>query len=403
MMKGFIISLSLSLILLSGCWSGRELADILIGVALGIDLVDDQYQVTLQVLDPAEVAANEGTSTRSTITNYTVTADTLFEAIRQLTVTTPRKVFLSHLRLLVYGEELAREGIGDTLDFLLRDHEIRSDFVITVAKGLSAKDVLGIMSPLEKTLAEKVYTSIESSERNWASTQRVELDELMDSILSNGKEAVLTGVSVRGDIEKGKEQSSVERTSPLALVYVDSLGVLKHDQLIGWLTREESQGLNFVVDNVQNTVEHIDWPEGGTITLELIRNQTKMDVSAKDDQVKVKLSVSTIANIGDVAANVSIRDLETLSEIEKHLGDKLKDLMQSTIDVAQKEQIDIFGFGDQLRRQDPKAWTALEKNWPEAFANAEISYDMLIEIRQSGMVTDPFDREFQKKLDEKKN
>ena len=41
---------------------------------------------------------------------------------------------MSHLRIVVFGEELAREGIAKAIDFLLRDHEIRADFYMLVAR-----------------------------------------------------------------------------------------------------------------------------------------------------------------------------------------------------------------------------------------------------------------------------
>ncbi len=46
---------------------------------------------------------------------------------------------MAHLRMLVIGEELAKEDIDKHLDFFSRDPEVRTDFYMAVAEGISAE------------------------------------------------------------------------------------------------------------------------------------------------------------------------------------------------------------------------------------------------------------------------
>ncbi|KJB84520.1 hypothetical protein AZ66_30790, partial [Paenibacillus sp. E194] len=105
-------------LLVSGCWNRREMNDLAIAVGMGIDKAENgQYEVFVQVVDPGEVSARKPSGNRAPVTLYSAKGNTVFQAIRRMTTITPRKVYFSHLRIFVFGEEMAREGISKPLDF----------------------------------------------------------------------------------------------------------------------------------------------------------------------------------------------------------------------------------------------------------------------------------------------
>ena len=137
MKKCMFVLLILS-VLLTGCWDRRELNELGITLALGIDKVEDEYQVTAQVVVPSEISTKSSTG-RSPVTLFHANGETVYEALRKLTKNSPRKIYPGHLRMLVIGEDLAEEGIGESLEFLSRDWELRSDFYVVIAKDLTAE------------------------------------------------------------------------------------------------------------------------------------------------------------------------------------------------------------------------------------------------------------------------
>ena len=176
-----------------------------ISVGIGIDKAGKGYRVSAQVVDPGEVASGKSSGNRTSVTLYEATGDTVTEAIRKMTTISPRVIYLAHLRVLVIGESLARAGIEKPLDLFSRDPEVRTDFFIVIAKGSSAKDVLKILTPLEKIPVNKLYMSLATSQKEWAPTTTITLDELMSDIISEGTNPVLTGVKVTG-VEEGQSQ-----------------------------------------------------------------------------------------------------------------------------------------------------------------------------------------------------
>src|SRR5690625_541667 len=82
-------------IILIGCWSRVELNELSIAFALGIDLVDDEYVVSAQVINPGEIspARSGGGGEQAPVATYETKGQTLFEAFRHMTKIVPRKVY----------------------------------------------------------------------------------------------------------------------------------------------------------------------------------------------------------------------------------------------------------------------------------------------------------------------
>lgn len=144
--------------LLTGCWSSKELNEIAILTGLGIDKTENGYRLSAQVINPGEIAG-KNSSGRTEVVRYMKSGATIHEAFRKLTTDVPRILYLSHLRIVLFGEDMAREGIGKALDFLSRDHEMRSDFFLSVAKGATAADILNVTTHEERIPANKLYTA----------------------------------------------------------------------------------------------------------------------------------------------------------------------------------------------------------------------------------------------------
>ncbi|WP_102028084.1 Ger(x)C family spore germination protein [Salirhabdus sp. Marseille-P4669] len=385
----FVCYSTILLCVLTGCWSSRELTDLALTTALGIDYEDDQFIITAQVINPGEVAGKTLTS-RTATSVYTAKGDTMFEAIRKLTTVAPRKLYFAHIRVVVFSEEFARVGIGSSLDFVSRDHEMRTDFLFAIAKGQKASDVLKILTPLEKISANKIYTSMEAAEQSWAPTRVVQLDELITSITAKGNNAVLTGIQVIGDPEAGTTLSNVERAQNNAIIETNTLGVFNSDTLVGWMNNEESKGFNFITNNITNTVEWVDC-DNGKITFEIMKANTKSDTSLVGGVPIARINTDMEVNIADVDCSIDITNQKTIKTLEKKLNEKTKQIMQASIEKAQEYRSDIFGFGETLQKKNYKQWKRVEKRWNDLFQNKlEIQVNVKSQIRLTGTTIEPF-------------
>ncbi|MZQ85241.1 Ger(x)C family spore germination protein [Paenibacillus sp. 5J-6] len=379
-----LCTLSLLGLVLSGCWDRHELNDLAITVGVGFDKSGDEYLVTAQIVNPNEVASKKGAGYSTPITTLSATGISTLEAARKLTTSAPRKLFASHLRIIVIGEELAREGVAKVLDGITRDHEIRSDFYIIVARGTTAAKVLQILTPIERIPANKMFKTLETSEKAWAPTVSVRIDQFITKLSEPTTESVLTGIRIEGDAKKGSSKSSLAETEPITNLQYTGLALFKEDKLVDWLNEEESKGYNYIIGNVKSTMGHLRCPKGGTITVEIVRANSKIKGAVKNGKPEINIHVMLEDNISEVQCDIDLLDPDTILELEKIAANSLKKVMYDSIKKAKENKADIFGFGEAIEDVAPKAWKKLEPDWPNEFAELQVNISTDLHIRRLG-------------------
>ncbi len=355
-------------------------------MAAGIDKIDDEYEVSVQIVNPSEISASNPSSGRSPVTTYHAKGKSVFEAIRRLTTSTPRKAYFAHLQVVVIGEKLATEGIDQTVDFFARDPEIRNDFDFVVSYQSSAKEILNILTPIEKIPANKMINSLDGTEKAWGSILSVDIDDLVTTLGKEEKNAVLSGIEIQGDTQLGMDKVNVERIeSPAILKYV-GLAVFKQDKLIGFLTEEESRSFNFLNDTIKGTVESISCPGESTLTTEITRSTTKIKGKFKNNTPIINVRIDIDQNVGEVGCAIDLTETKSIEYINKETAELIKTQLKKTLTTIQKNyQADILGFGEVLYREDHRAWKKIKDDWPRIFSELEIN--VKVNVNTSGIGT----------------
>ncbi|MCR2806981.1 Ger(x)C family spore germination protein [Paenibacillus soyae] len=381
----------LALALLTSCWNSRELNDMSIASALGFDQKGDSVQVSVQIINASQIAATRGGSgERLPIMTQRAGGRTLFEAVRALTTKTPRKVYASHIRLLVIGEQLARNGIADVLDFVSRDHEFRTDFYIVIAKDTTASDALKVLTPLEKLPSNKLFSSLESAEENWGVTATVDLHELIFDIVSKGKDPALASITIVGSVQTGQSKKNMENVTPAAFEKYNGLAVFRKDKLVGWLNTKESKGYSFVVGNMKNTVVRTGCPGGGSLAVELNRFKQKVKGSMNAGKPSIRVDLQLEGNIGDVECGIDLGKTASVAEVEEAMSDQVRGFVEAAVKKAKSYRADVFGFGNAIHRADARAWKELEDDWEEEFVHLPVEVNVEMKIRRTGSVIQSF-------------
>ncbi|BAQ09604.1 hypothetical protein OXB_1132 [Bacillus sp. OxB-1] len=384
-MKKHIIVLLFPCLLLTGCWDSRELNEIAITLAIGVDKIEDEYQITVQVVVPSEVSMKTSSSGRSTVTLFQAEGETVYEAFRKMTKDSPRKIYAGHLQMLVLGEELATEGIADSLDLFARDWELRSDFYVAVAKGGTAAEILNITTTLETIPANKMFEALKTSEESWAETRGIKLHELIADITSEGKEAVLTGILAVGNQEIGVGKQNVETITPSARIQYDHMAVFEKDKLAGWLSEQESIGYNAITDSIKTTVRPIACPEKGSLTLEITDFSSVIKGKVLNGTPKVDVNIKAEGNIGEVECQINLKELKTIHELEKIYENEMKEIVNETINTMKNQyKVDIFGFGEAIQRSNPKEWEKIKRQWDSEFPDLEVNVEVDMKIQRTG-------------------
>lgn len=389
MKKGIFILLIL-ILFLSGCWDKRELNELAITVAMGIDKIDDEYLVSVQVAVPSELTSKGGGPGHSQVLLYKAKGTTVYEAIRQITKSSPRIMYLGHLQMLIIGENLAREGIGDSLDLLARNLEVRWDFYVAIAKDNTAVNILNVQTPLENIPAADMFFTLLNSDKTYANTLSVTLLELLRDLHRTGKQPVLTGVHIIGDPKSGSDKSNIDSIEPAAQIEFDGLAIFKKDKLVGWLEEKDTKSFNGITNHINKSVSTISCPNKGKANIEIQHFNSKMKGKLNKGTPEVDINIQVKGNIGAIECELDLMKEETLRKIEKIFEKETKDSLEKTIKKVQKEDVDIFGFGSAIYHDDPKGWKKIEKNWDKEFPNVKVNVSVKLDIELIGSINNSF-------------
>lgn len=386
-----MIILVFILTLTTGCWDKMEVKEIVIAVGLGIDKVDDKYRVSVQVVNPNEIGG-KSSGGGPPVTVYKGTGTTIFEAIRKLTTTSARKIYFSHLRIFVIGEETARnEGIGKIIEFVSRDHEFRADFDVIIAKNIDAVAVLESLSDIEKIPAQNLHTTLNMSSKEWASTSSVKIDDIIDELMTEGSSPVITGIQFKGSPMKSKKKEDFETTKPEARLEYEGMAVFKKDKLIGWLDEEESKGYNYALNKVNGSVGSVSCPnQSGNLSIEVLNVDSDIHVTSRNDKTHIQIKITGEGNINEVQCEIDLSDPEEVKLIEIDVRKKIDSYIHKAFKKEVALKTDFMGLGASIYRTDPKLWNSLKGDWSNQLRNTTLDTKIDFHIRVTGKIKDSF-------------
>lgn len=383
------ILIILSTIFLTGCWSSREVDDLAIALCMGFDKTENGYLVTEQVLNPRVMASKKATA-ESPVVIYTAEGNDLAEIIRRFTTQSSRILYNGDLRMVVFGEDVAKDGIQNILDYFLRNYEYRTDFYFVIAKNSTANEVLGILTPIETVPGFSMHISLKISEEKWAAMKSIRIIELVNSIIADGDNPVLTGIEISQDEISPESTDILKQSGEYKKLKYTGLGAFNKDKLVGWLDEDESKGYNYITDNVKNTIGYADYDSKVKITYEVLNAKSRTKVYLLENKPAIEVKIKTKCNIEIVEGEFDVSAEENKQVLNELLASKVKLLCEKALNKAQKElKTDIFGFGEAIHRKYPKTWEKLKDDWNDKFTDLPVNITVEAETNQLGQITKP--------------
>ncbi|TDB53176.1 MULTISPECIES: Ger(x)C family spore germination protein [Bacillaceae] len=387
-----IFLLILILFLLTGCWSKKELTDLAIVAAMGIDKTEDgKYDLTLQIINPSNVAGSfqgGGGSQSPPVTVYSAQGNNLVEASRRASTKISRRLYYAHTNLVVIGERLAKEdGVNLLIDALDRDPEFRITSTFTIASNSTAAALVKALTPIDKIPANKILKTLEFSQRRWGGTIKASLQDVMKGIHSPGKQTIVSGFRIVGNEEQAQKLGNLEESAPEATLRAAGIAVLKEGKLVDWLYGETARGTVWILDKIQGTDINIDW-EGTkeAIAYQTVRQKTNVSSQLKSGNPHMTVHTRVEGEIGALNVPIDITNPKVIREIEEAIGKEIKKELTKSIEHAQSKKTDVFGFGEVVHRTSPKKWKKLEPEWSDAYF-PELTVDVKVEayVRRAGL------------------
>ncbi len=433
---------------LSGCYDANEPNDYAYAVAIGVDKAENEgeLEISIQFAKPAQISgggSEEGGKGGETLGLVTVEAPSIYSGINLANSLVSKRFQLSHTKIIVISEELAKEGIKDIVYTIVRSTDLRPNMYIAVAKG-KAKDYLAAVKPEMEINPVKYYQLI--FENKYAEfvprTVSQHIYFYMDSL---EKEIVLPVVSKSAKPEDEKSQGGSEENSGssggskesggdsgdtkdentklpetnaktnyqgyeyLVKEYIagnvdaskknksEAIGmaVFSKDKMVGEMSSIECELYNIINGTYQynyNTFFSEKFPEEPIVMLQQMNKKPKISVEIRDRKPVISVNIELEGSI--VSSNDEYLVEEDIYEFEKEMGYYTKQAVEKFLERTAREfEADIIGFGVYAKKNFADLGEFEDYNWKEKYKDAEFKVEAEYDIKRAGLIIKSSKRE----------
>ena len=344
-MKKFVLIIITLFILLisSGCYNYKEINDMAIVSSIGIDKdnKNDKYIVSAQIMNSKESEDSED----SQITVYTKEGDTVHEALRNITLKSPRKLYGNHLSKIVLSEEVAKEGIDNILDIFNRITEVRNEFIITIVKEDKASDVLKVLTTTESIPAEYVKLSLKIADKTSGLTYATKLDEFISLYLKKGIDPVVPVLKIDKKEKKGTTINNITTTNPISKIVIEDLAVTNKGKLETYLKNEEVIGYNFLRKQIKKMIIPVKCDdENNYASILILKNKTKSNTVKKDNEYIINFNINSEAIITEYNCKKDLTDEKVIKKLEKDTEKKIKRYIKKSLNKQKETKGKFLGL-----------------------------------------------------------
>lgn len=374
----------------SGCWDQREAENTGIIIGAGIDQTEDgQIMVIGQTLIPQQPGAGGGGQAGEILSfhNWYATGETLFDAIRNLTLQSPNPLFWSHAQVIVFSERFAKRGLLDAIDFLERDPEIKQSTWMLIAQG-DLNDIMQTREIAFQAPTKIMADVIKTRDRNakYAITSLGDFLRLMDN---PDTESFTAGVNFfKGPMKDMNKLTSRVQEAPREYeIKISDTAVFRGDKMVGWFNTKESRGLLFIQGEVKSGIIVLE-KEQQRLSIEMFGASSKLKPVVRDGQLVMKIGVKVTGNLAEASPGIYELDKKVVKDIEQKMNKKVEEEIMATVTKAQELNTDVLGFGPVVHQHFPQEWEkGLAQSWPEMFKDLEVEVTVDSQIKHTGLTT----------------
>ena len=384
MKKIKLLMLLLPIFLFTGCFNYRELNEIAIASAIGLDKTSDGYIVTIQVMNTKKASETGTSNDQLKFITFTTSGVTLQDAIRKSILDSSRRIYPNHVQTLIIGEDLAKNGISDVLDMFFRGVEFRKQTSVLIAKNSTAEEVLNVVTPLESLNSKNIRDGLSVDSKYLGIGDNISFEDLVGTFLDSNKEIILPSVSINGTKSEGEKIENIETADPSVRLIESSLAVFKDDHLVGFLDNKQSIDLNFVRNKINNTILTYECGDNKYLSSEIMSNKTSIEFS--ESPLKAHIKINGILNINEITCDIDLEEPVVIDEIEADLEEELKNDVYNTIKyIIEEYNSDVFGFRDFLYKNKTKYYKEIKDDWYDSiFPNMDIDVDVNFNLTGKG-------------------
>lgn len=404
----------------TGCYDRREVDDMAYVMAMGFDKgVNDRLRLTLQIVSlkggggggagggEGEGGGGGGDKELGMVGNtmvVTVEAVSFFTGLSLANAATARQLNLSHAKVLVFSEEIARGGeIEKYIAMLTRYREIRRTMEFIVSRG-KAEDLIRENKNLIGRDPAKSLELLTQQQNFTGLFPPVRLFDFYNALKSMVRQptAILVDVNALKNLEDagtGQSPESVTGTDFLAGQMPRKGGpkreffgaaVFTGPKMVGELTGAETRALRMVTGDFRRGFFSIKDPQAPDLIVPLdVRpaRKPRVKISFEDDTPTINVILHLEGEVLAIPSRIGYESPDLKPVLEQAFEQEIKSQIDSLIARCQNEfKADIFGFGGSAVYYFPTIEEWERYRWNEKFPQARVSTNVHFVIRRTGMM-----------------
>ncbi|WP_231699402.1 Ger(x)C family spore germination protein [Limnochorda pilosa] len=391
--------LSLVALASGGCWDRTEVNDLAIVNGVALDRAGpDSLELTIALAVPARItppsSPGGGGAQLPPTTTRATQGRTVPDALSYMQEKLSRRLFWAHNAVILIGEDLAREGVSPVIEFFSRQREARLRTVIGVVPG-RAKDVLAVVTPLQPITP----TAIRDIQSFRTSVMTTVLD-FAAALSAEGQEPIAARVQVvhSGAAEPGMLEAPQDGGNAGPMIQKDppqpavtGAALFKGDRLVGFLDDVETRGVLWLRNELQRATITVTLGDPRRrVSFYLVRAESTLTPRFHGDRVVMQVKVFTEGDLSENAAGVDASDPAVIRLLQQEVAESVAERIRRASEKVQKGfRTDVFGFGEAVRRADPRRWEELKHRWEQVFPEVELDLDIQAFIRRTGASDKP--------------
>lgn len=406
--------------LLAGCWGAKEIDEAAYAFALGIDSGPGRnITISLLIFNPSDSVSTAGRSNQTlspgTVRVVTAEAPSVFSGINIVNTVLERQIELGHLKMVVFGEPLARRGIEGYLDTMVRWRKFRRTIYLAVANQGTARRVIESIVPPAGTNAGKYLEMMFITQGFVGFTPRNQMLEFYNALKTKSEVPVAALVAPRVTkydlttehetrLDSGKitdpsgaagdpGQSTAGDPSLSGEAPLQFLGtaILHRGKLVEKLTGYETLAFSLLRGEFNRAYIYINVPDPETpdkiIQIEISRiRRPEVKLKKNGALIQGQIFLTILGNPIEVESNRSYEPAQNNNMLEQALAEWIKRQCYGVFHKAQTAGTDIFGFGDYARWLAPD-WESWRKwDWGSSFQTIKLDLAVKVHIDRPGLI-----------------
>ncbi|MGE5551247.1 MAG: Ger(x)C family spore germination protein [Bacteroidota bacterium] len=397
---------------LPGCAGLKEIDEAAYILAMGLDRGPGRnITVSVSVGNAVAGGQNDGggaVNPARALRVYSAVGPTLFTALGLINTVVERQLTPTHLKLIVFSEALARQGLKEQLDTFVRWRQFRRTIYFAVTPGAARTVIESLVPPVPENpgkflemmiltqgfvgftpagQALKFYNSYKTKGAPIALVVAPRTDKSALSLTPTGEPDIKADLNVAGDpgnLIAGRVPVAGE--GPLQFM---GTAFFDRDRMAGTLNGNESLAMSIMRGELRRIFITVPDPQAPGKFIQVDLSQIKRP-RAKVKRLHGGYSISEELHLSGEIVNVQAKKTyETPGRaraVEEAVEKWVRGKCLAVFAKTQALGTDIFGFGDKARWLVPDwpSWRRLD--WRREFKAARLALQVHVQIDRMGLI-----------------